>query len=298
MTGASASPPKTSDKTRHVVCIDLTQDNKPLQRRHALLTPLSPLAHKPTCARLNKRPREEDTSPLPRPQRQRQNVTLRYPEGYFPKSRSFSSPGVYAVRLLDNPRHNDVTLEELLDIKTTDEVVLCSYAWHPTWLIETMRLNSVKSTWIVDSRSVKGQTTRQEPNGKPRKCGNRTIHHPPHLRLYGTCHAKFFISFRKNGTLRVVVTSANLTPVEWGHKDHADGREKASTLMDNVAFVVDLPLRTTMVALSTRPDFQTEFHDFLQCLQVQPSLLAAINRYDFSACAHLGFVYTGYVALV
>ena len=298
MPGASASPPKTPDETRHVVCIDLTQDDEPPQRRHALLTPPSPLAHKPTCAGLNKRPREEDTSPLPRPQRQRQSLTLRYPEGYFPTPKSFSSPGVYNVRLLDDPRHNDVTLEELLDIKTTDEVVLCSYAWHPRWLIETMRLNSVKSTWIVDSRSVKGQTASREPNGKPRKGGNRTIHHPPNLRLYGACHAKFFLSFRKNGTLRVVVASANLTPKEWGHEGHADDREKASTSMDNVAFVVDLPLRTTTVAMPTRPDFQTEFQDFLQCLQVQPSLLAAINRYDFSACAHLGFVYTGYVALL
>ena len=298
MTGASASPPKTPDETRHVVCIDLTQDDNPLPRRHALLTPPSPLAHKPACARLNKRPREEDTSPLPRPQRQRPNTPLRYPEGYFPTPKSFSSPGVYAVRLLDNPRHKDVTLDELLDIESTDEVVLCSYAWHPTWLMETMRLGSVKSTWIVDSRSVKGQPAAREPTREPRKCGNRTIHHPPHLRQYGTCHAKFLISFRKNGTLRVVITSANLTPREWGHEGHADGGEKASTSMDNMAFVVDLPLRTTTVAVSTQPDFQIEFQNFLQCLQVQPSLLAAINRYDFSACAHLGFVYTGYVALL
>ncbi|KAI0569853.1 Tyrosyl-DNA phosphodiesterase [Pyrenophora tritici-repentis] len=184
-------------------------------------------------------------------------------------------------------------MEELFDIKTTDEVVLCSYAWHSTWLMETMRLDSVKSTWTVDPKCGESEIARLESNRRPRKYANRTIHRPPHLRLYGVCHAKFIILFRKNGTLRVIVTSANLTPVEWGHEGPADARRRASTLMDNVVFVVDLPLRTTTVTSSTRPDFQTVFHDFLQCLQVQPSLLAAIDRYDFSACAHLGFVYTG-----
>lgn len=121
----------------------------------------------------------------------------------------------------------------------------------------------------------------------------------PKVKGWGVHHSKFMLLFRNDGCLRVVITSANLIPSDWGVSLPASGsgQRKANTTLDNGVFVVDLPRRGSNEDWAyPQPGFQADLVGYLERAGLGRSLVGKIQGYDFSACAHIGFVSTRQVS--
>lgn len=84
-----------------------------------------------------------------------------------------------------------------------------------------------------------------------------------------------------NEVCRIVIPSANLTRADWG----------VGGVMENILFVVDLPLKTLGREQKTYP-FGRKLKIQLSAMGVPESVLRKLERFDFAATRYVDFVYS------
>ena len=109
---------------------------------------------------------------------------------------------------------------------------------------------------------------------------------------FGTMHSKVILLFfeaKEDETkqiCRVVVPSANLVPFDWG----------VGGVMENVLYVVDLPLKqqtlSTNQGQGQETQFEMELKKQLLAMNVPEDVLRKLDNYDFCATQDIGFVHT------
>ncbi|KID64833.1 tyrosyl-DNA phosphodiesterase domain-containing protein, partial [Metarhizium hybridum] len=82
--------------------------------------------------------------------------------------------------------------------------------------------------------------------------------------------------------LRIVISSGNLVPYDWGE----------TGVMENMVFLIDLPLKTANDIGPTSTLFFTHLQHYLRAMGVDNSMIDSLSKYDFSGTENIGFVYS------
>ncbi|KID75190.1 tyrosyl-DNA phosphodiesterase domain-containing protein, partial [Metarhizium brunneum ARSEF 3297] len=82
--------------------------------------------------------------------------------------------------------------------------------------------------------------------------------------------------------LRIVISSGNLVPYDWGE----------TGVMENMVFLIDLPLKTPNDIGPTSTLFFTHLQHYLRAMGVDNSMIDSLSKYDFSGTENIGFVYS------
>jgi hypothetical protein len=208
--------------------------------------------------------------------RSAQDQSLQYPKGAIKRT--------FATKF---PRTDDITVDEVLQADSVHTAVISSFMWDSEWLNKKLNPLKVKQIWLMNA---KGQDVQQrwvremEENGVP----NLKLHFPPMDGMIHSMHSKFMLLFGKD-KLRVVVPTANMTPIDWGEvkNDWQPG------VMENSVFLVDLP-RKQDNAIGDKNDltiFGRDFVHFLEKQKVEENVIKGVLKFDFSQTAHLAFVH-------
>lgn len=225
--------------------------------------------------------------PQPKPEEPKsgkdsERTCLKYPKGTIKRTWAHK-----------HPRTNDITIEEVLQSPPPHIAVLSAYQWDNEWFFDKLDPERSKQIWIM---SAKGEDVREKllkeavdckiPNFKP--------HFPPMDGQVRNMHSKLMLLFHETW-LRFVVTSANVTNVDWGetNKDPRTGVSWQPGVMENAVFLIDLPRRTSgMPAKEAETPFGKELVSFLRAQEVGHNVIEGILKFDFSQTRHLGFVHS------
>lgn len=185
------------------------------------------------------------------------------------------------------PRTDDITIDEVLQAESVNIAVISSFMWDSEWLIKKLNPLKVKQVWIMNA---KGQDVQQRWVREMKDAGipNLRIHFPPMDGLIHSMHSKFMLLFGKD-KLRLVVSTANMTPIDWGDKVN----NWQPGVMENSLFLVDLPRRSDGV-IGKKQDLTTfgkEFVYFLEKQEVDKKVIEGVLKFDFTQTGHLAFVH-------
>jgi len=185
------------------------------------------------------------------------------------------------------PRTDDITIEEVLQAESVNVAVISSFMWDSEWLMKKLNPLKVKQIWIMNA---KGQDVQQRWVREMKDAGvpNLRIHFPPMDGLIHSMHSKFMLLFG-NDKLRLVVPTANMTPIDWGDKVN----NWQPGVMENSLFLVDLPRRSDGV-IGKKQDLTTfgqEFVYFLEKQEIDRKVIEGVLKFDFTQTDHLAFVH-------
>jgi hypothetical protein len=202
--------------------------------------------------------------------------TLQYPQGAIKRT--------FAVKY---PRTDDITIDEVLQADTINIAVISSFMWDAEWLNQKLNPCVVKQIWIM---SAKGQDIQQRWVREMKETGipNLKLHFPSMAGIIQSMHSKFMLLFGKD-KLRMVVPTANMTPIDWGEvkNDWQPG------VMENSVFLVDLPRRHDGLVgdRESLTAFGKGLIYFLEKQEVDQKVVDGVLKFDFSQTNHLGFVH-------
>jgi hypothetical protein len=186
------------------------------------------------------------------------------------------------------PRTDDITIDEVLQADSVNIAVISSFMWDSEWLQRKLNPLKVKQIWIMNA---KGQDVQQRwvQEMQQAEIPNLRLHFPPMDGMIHSMHNKFMLLFGKD-KLRVVVSTANMGPIDWGEvmNDWQPG------VMENSVFLVDLPRRSDGVVAKSEDltDFGKELMYFLEQQQLDEKVLEGVLKFDFSQTSHLAFVHS------
>jgi hypothetical protein len=102
-------------------------------------------------------------------------------------------------------------------------------------------------------------------------------------------HNKIMLLFGKD-KLRVVVSTANMGPIDWG--EVMNGWQPG--VMENSVFLVDLPRRSDGIVgkLEDMTNFGKDLMYFLKQQRLDEKVLEGVLKFDFSQTSHLAFVHS------
>ena len=201
------------------------------------------------------------------PPASQQKPGLQYPQGIIRKT---WSPV--------HPRGGDIKIEEVLNADKVKLAVICSYMWDLEWLFTKFPARTSKFLFVMDARTEderKERTREAEIVGR----GRIGVCFPP-LQGVAKIHSKFMLLVYED-SLRLVVTSANLTPYDWGE----------TGVLENVVFIIDLP-RLSPDTKEKMPFFGQELLYFLTMANLPDGSLKSLSRFDFSATKNMAFVHS------
>lgn len=136
-----------------------------------------------------------------------------------------------------------------------EKAFLSSFVYDWEWL-EPLLGNS-KVVFALHSRELKGIHKFSE---------NRIAVVPP-LGTYGCMHVKLMLLWYP-GMMRLVITSANLIPIDWDE-------------MENIVYFQDFPISSTKAVVNTSR-FYKDLDKILQNLKAPKALLEEVEKVDFS----------------
>ena len=224
----------------------------------------------------------QPTQPASTNQSTAKSTALQYPEGVIKRT--------FAIKY---PRTNDITIDEVLQALTVDIAVISAFMWDAEWLWKKLSPVKTKQIWIMN---VKDQATQERYMREMQETGvpNLKIHYPPMGGMIHSMHSKFMLLFGKD-KLRVVVQSANMTPIDWGEVEN----DWQPGVMENSVFLIDLPRRADG-AVGDKDDltaFGKELVYFLEAQQLDSKVIDGVLKFDFSQTHHLAFVHSMYASL-
>jgi hypothetical protein len=197
-----------------------------------------------------------------------QKPALQYPQGAIRKT---WSPV--------HPRGGDIKIEEVLDADRVKLAVVCSYMWDLEWFFGKFPARTARFLFVMDART---EAEREERAREAEAVGRGRIGvcFPPLQGVARMIHSKFMLLVYED-SLRLVVTSANLTPYDWGE----------TGVLENVVFVIDLP-RLAPDEEERMTFFGRELLYFLTMANLPDGSLRSLSRFDFSATKSMGFVHS------
>lgn len=241
-------------------------------------------------ARLSKRKR--DPSP-DRPSKQIARASRHdnsHPRNHTPDLACFEYPNgvIKRTSATKYPRSEDMSIDELLQASTVNIAVISSFMWDAEWLQKKLNPAKVKQIWIMNAKGQDVQA-RWIQEMQDAAIPNLKLHFPPMDGMIQSMHNKFMLLFGKD-KLRVVVTTANMTQIDWGEvaNDWQPG------VMENTIFLIDLPRRAdgrqSEAAQLNR--FGQELIYFLEQQKVARNVIDGVLKFDFEHTSHLAFVHS------
>jgi hypothetical protein len=178
-----------------------------------------------------------------------------------------------------HPRGGDIKIEEVLNADKVKLAVVCSYMWDLEWLFTKFKVRTAKLLFVMDACT---DAEREERTREAEIVGRGRIGvcFPPLQGVAKMIHSKFMLLVYED-SLRLVVTSANLTPYDWGE----------TGVLENVVFVIDLP-RLPADAEEKMTFFGRELLYFLTKANLPDASLKSLSKFDFSATQNMAFVHS------
>jgi hypothetical protein len=204
------------------------------------------------------------------------NNSLQYPTGAIKRT--------FATKY---PRTDDITIDEVLQADSVRTAVISSFMWDSEWLNKKLNPLKVKQIWIMNAKD-KDVQQRYVREMKENTIPNLLLHFPPMDGMIHSMHSKFMLLFGKE-KLRIVVPTANMTPIDWGEVKNS----WQPGVMENSVFLIDLPRRQDD-PIGESDDltlFGKEFVYFLEKQQVNKKVIQGLLKFDFSQTDHLAFVH-------
>lgn len=153
------------------------------------------------------------------------------------------------------------------------------------WLLPHFDTQKTSFVFILHSFSAQHRNLLQEDfAGIP----NVRLVMPQSLGGSGNMHSKIMLLFFKSDTdhvpeiCRLIVTSANLTPADWG----------IGNVMENIAMVVDLPStnRSSSKVASDASTFRAQLAKQLEMMEVPQQVILRLEGFEFSAIDNIRLV--------
>jgi hypothetical protein len=186
------------------------------------------------------------------------------------------------------PRTDDITIDEVLQADSVHTAVISSFMWDSEWLNKKLNPLKVKQIWIMNA---KGQDVQQRWGQEMKEAGipNLRLHFPPMDGMIQSMHNKIMLLFGKD-KLRVVVSTANMGPIDWG--EVMNGWQPG--VMENSVFLVDLSRRSDGIVgkLEDMTNFGKDLMYFLKQQRLDEKVLEGVLKFDFSQTSHLAFVHS------
>ncbi|KAE8164269.1 tyrosyl-DNA phosphodiesterase-domain-containing protein [Aspergillus tamarii] len=174
---------------------------------------------------------------------------------------------------------DDIKIEEVFQKSDLQLAVLSSFMWEMEWLFS--KLNTAKTRFYLVMQA-KDESTKLQYKSETAAMSNLRLCFPPMDGQVNCMHSKLMLLFH-SGYVRIVVPTANLTPYDWG---------EIGGLMENSAFIIDLPKRADKDSEFSRTAFYDELIYFLKASTLHENIIAKLTDYDFSKTAHIAFVHT------
>lgn len=195
-----------------------------------------------------------------------------------------SHPSRHTSRGLEAISFRDIVSPPLFNLKLKS-VLAASFIVDFDWVLPHFDTATTKFVFILHAQNDQHRRLLQQDfAGVP----NVRLVMPECLGGGGNMHSKIMLLFFNDDNsasgeeiCRIVVPSANLIPADWG----------LGSVMENVAFVVDLPLRgTDLTKDATR--FEKEMKKQLRGLGVTEDVLRKLETFNFDATRDTGFVHS------
>lgn len=178
----------------------------------------------------------------------------------------------------------DITIEEVLQRDDLRFAVMSSFQWNLEWLNSKINTDSTRLLLIV---GAKEETLKRRWQYAESKMPHLSVCFAPMGSPVQIMHAKMMLLFHST-YLRIVVTTANMMPHDWGE----------TGVMENTLFLIDLPRIPTG---DTNPaeklqrqttSFEMNLVKFLNALGLYERLVQGLNNFDFSRTKDLAFVHS------
>ncbi|KAG5978322.1 hypothetical protein E4U55_006247 [Claviceps digitariae] len=170
---------------------------------------------------------------------------------------------------------DDIKIEEILQKDNLLLAFFSSFQWDESWLFGKINISQTKVMLAVfEANKTRKELMRKNAPDNVKFC------FPP-MQGRGCMHSKLQILKFPN-YLRIVVPTGNLVRYDWGE----------TGLMENMVFLIDLPLLSDDSKPPQMTLFQTRLKEFLQAMGVEAGMIASLSKYDFAKTADLGFVYS------
>lgn len=178
-------------------------------------------------------------------------------------------------------RQDDITIEEVLQREHLELAVLSSFQWDMEWLLE--KLNFTKRTQLYFIMQAKDDATKREYTNDTKNMKNLHLCFPSMAGQVNCMHSKLML-LRYPSHLRVVVSTANLEPGDWG----------GTQAIENTVFLIDLPRKSDGHHNDTTEltAFGKELVYFLQAMGLDDAVVQSVHKFDFSRTKDMAFVHT------
>ena len=177
-------------------------------------------------------------------------------------------------------RSRDISIEEVLQRDDLSLAVLSSFQWDIDWLITKLDTPNLRMTLIMQAKE---ESTRQQYLRETSTMANLRLCFPPMEGQVNCMHAKLLL-LAHPAHLRIVVSTANLVPYDWGE----------TGVMENMVFLIDLP-RLDEPKATSRGEltcFAQELIHFVEAMGLERTIIDSLSHFDFSSTTDLAFVHT------
>ncbi|GFG02590.1 tyrosyl-DNA phosphodiesterase 1 [Aspergillus udagawae] len=198
----------------------------------------------------------------------------RTPAVQFPKGVVKKTYAQYCPRTGD-----DITIEEVFQSSDLELAVFSSFLWDMEWLFSKI---DTKRTRFLLVMQAKDELTKRQYEAETASMSNLRLCFPPMEGQVNCMHSKLMLLFHP-GYLRIVAPTANLTPYDWG---------EMGGVMENSAFLIDLPRKATTTAVGSKTAFQEDLAYFLRASTLHENIISRLDEYDFSQTSHIMLVHT------
>ena len=178
-------------------------------------------------------------------------------------------------------RHEDIKMEEIIQRKDLTMAVISSFQWDIDWLFSKLDIKSTRLTLIMHAKE---ESTRQQYKEDTSTMPNLRLCFPSMEGNVSCMHSKFMLLGHPSH-LRIMVTTANMTPHDWGE----------SGVMENMVFLIDLPRCSpnhTKQNTNQMTSFGRELIYFLEAMGLDAKIIQSILNFDFSRTEDLAFVHS------
>jgi hypothetical protein len=195
--------------------------------------------------------------------------TLQYPKGAIRKTWSAA-----------HPRGDDIKIEEVLNADKAVLAVMSSFMWDLEWLFTKFNARTTKFLFVMAAGT---ESERQERTREAEAVGRGRIGvcFPPLEGAGSKIHSKFMLLIYED-SMRLVITSANLTPYDWGE----------TGVLENMVFLIDLPRLDAPREKEELTFFGQELLYFLGKSNLPEASLKSLLKFDFSATKNMAFVHS------
>ena len=194
---------------------------------------------------------------------------LQFPQGIIKRTWS-----------VNQPRHNDIKIEEVLLKDKLKTAVFSSFLWDREWLFTKVNPSKTRIIFVMGTES---DVTRHEQEVQAAELGVKMCFARLPQGTFSKMHSKLMLLFYDN-FLRIVIPTANLMHYDWGE----------TGFMENMVFLIDLPRRADGKC-GSKEDltfFGQELLYFLEQLDLWDKARDGILNFDFSQTKNMAFIHS------